>query len=49
MVALCATMGTALDVEAAGEDEDDAIQAVQQVFSPVSSPDAPDGTHWRKS
>lgn len=49
MVALCATMGTALDVEAAGEDEDDAIQAVQQVFSPVSSPDAPDGALWRES
>jgi phosphotransferase system HPr (HPr) family protein len=33
VLALCATMGTGLDVEAAGDDEQDAIQAIEQVFS----------------
>lgn len=49
MIALCATMGTALDVEAAGEDEEDAIQAVQQVFSSVNSTDSFDGAPRQKS
>ena len=49
LIALCATMGTALDVEAAGEDEDDAIQAVQQVFSSVSGNDSTDGATRQKS
>jgi len=33
VIALCATMGTGLDVEAVGDDEQDAIQAIKQVFS----------------
>ncbi len=33
LIALCATMGMPLDVEAIGDDEQDAIQAVEQVFS----------------
>jgi phosphotransferase system HPr-like phosphotransfer protein len=49
MIALCATMGTALDVEAAGDDEEDAIQAVQQVFSSVGGNDSFDGAPRQKS
>ena len=30
---LCATMGTTLSIEVHGEDEDKAIQAVEQVFT----------------
>jgi phosphotransferase system HPr (HPr) family protein len=33
ILSLCATMGTALDIEAAGDDEHDAARAVEQVFS----------------
>lgn len=33
VIALCATMGAALDVEVKGEDEQNAIEAVQQMFS----------------
>jgi phosphotransferase system HPr (HPr) family protein len=33
IIALCATMGTGLDVEAVGDDEQDAAQAIEQVFS----------------
>jgi len=33
VMALCATMGTGLDVEATGDDEQDAIQAIERVFS----------------
>lgn len=33
VVALCATMGTGLDVEAIGEDEQEALQAIEQVFA----------------
>ena len=32
VIALCATMGTALDVEATGEDEQEATQAIEQIF-----------------
>jgi phosphotransferase system HPr-like phosphotransfer protein len=49
MIALCATMGTALDVEAAGEDEEDAIQAVQQVFSSINGNDFFAGAPRQKS
>ena len=49
LIALCATMGTALDVEAAGDDEEDAIQAVQQVFSPRDSTDVSDAAPRQKS
>ncbi len=33
IVSLCATMGTALDVETIGDEEYDAARAVEQVFS----------------
>lgn len=33
LIALCATLGTALDVEAAGEDEQAATQAIERLFS----------------
>lgn len=36
IVALCATMGTSLEVEATGDDEHAAIQAVEAEFSPES-------------
>lgn len=32
ILALCATMGTTLDFEAIGDDEQDAAQCVEQVF-----------------
>ncbi len=34
VIALCATMGTVLDVEVAGDDEQAAARSVEQVFSP---------------
>ena len=34
VVALCATMGVALDLEAVGDDEQSAILAVEQMFVP---------------
>jgi phosphotransferase system HPr (HPr) family protein len=37
IMALCATMGTGLDVEAVGEDEQDAARAVAQFFSSSSA------------
>ncbi|MES2570160.1 MAG: HPr family phosphocarrier protein [Verrucomicrobiota bacterium] len=36
IVALCAAMGTSMDVEVSGEDEQDAIRAVEAEFAPVS-------------
>jgi phosphotransferase system HPr (HPr) family protein len=33
VLALCATMGTGLDIEAIGDDEQDAAQAIERVFS----------------
>jgi phosphotransferase system HPr (HPr) family protein len=36
IIALCATMGTTLDVEVCGDDETDAVSAVEQVFSTQS-------------
>jgi phosphocarrier protein HPr len=39
MIALCATMGTPLDVEATGEDEQDAAQAIEEVFSAHTNTD----------
>lgn len=33
IISLCAVMGTVLDVEVAGDDEQDAAQAMAQVFS----------------
>ena len=32
VLALCATMGTAIDIEASGDDEQDAVQEVERVF-----------------
>lgn len=43
IIALCATMGTPLDVEATGEDEQIATQTVEQVFSTHTNIDSPDG------
>ena len=37
VIALCATMGTGLDVEAAGDDEQDAVNAIERVFSSHAS------------
>lgn len=33
IIALCATMGTTLDLEVCGDDETDAVRAVEQAFS----------------
>jgi phosphotransferase system HPr (HPr) family protein len=33
ILALCATLGTALDLEAVGDDEQHAVEAVEHVFS----------------
>lgn len=33
IISLCATMGTALDVEVRGDDETEAVRAVEQAFS----------------
>jgi phosphotransferase system HPr (HPr) family protein len=41
ILSLCATMGTALDIEAIGDDEHDAARAVEQTFSSHDSGDAP--------
>ena len=41
IIALCATMGTPLDIEATGEDEEDAAQVVEQVFSARTDTDSP--------
>lgn len=35
VIALCAAMGAALEVEATGEDEQEATQAIEQIFVPV--------------
>ncbi len=48
ILALCATMGTALVIEARGIDEQDAIQAVQQAFSTVGPADTPDQAGSRR-
>jgi len=47
IIALCATMGTPLEVEATGEDEQVAAQAVEQVFSVPTNPDAATDTSRR--
>ena len=44
VVALCASMGTAIRVEAAGDDEQDAAAAIERVFSSISGSEAP---AWR--
>ena len=40
IVSLCATMGTALDIETNGDDEHDAARAIEQVFSAHDAGDA---------
>ena len=49
IVALCATLGTPLDIEATGEDEQVAAQAVEQVFSAHTNPDAPNDAPRQRS
>jgi len=49
ILTLCATLGTALVVEARGADEQDAIQAVQQVFSAPNPSDSPDPVGSRRT
>jgi phosphocarrier protein HPr len=38
LIALCATMGTTLDIEICGDDEAEATRAVEQAFSMRSQP-----------
>jgi len=49
VMALCATMGTGLDVEAVGDDEQDAIQAIERVFSSHPDTGTTQGTGQRKA
>jgi len=42
IVALCATMGTALEIETTGDDEQIATQAIEQVFAVHTNVDSPD-------
>lgn len=48
IISLCATMGTALDIEASGDDEVEATRAVEQVFEVRSQPLAATG-HFQQS
>ena len=48
VVALCATMGTALDLEVSGDDEQDAIMAIEQVFSAHDATDMPTEVRSRR-
>jgi phosphocarrier protein HPr len=41
IIALCATLGTTLEIETTGDDEQMATQAVEQVFSAPTNADAP--------
>ena len=43
IIALCATMGTPIDIEATGEDEQAATQASEQVFSNQNNADSTSG------
>jgi len=40
VLALCATMGTGLDVEAIGDDEQDAVRAIERIFSSHAGTDS---------
>ena len=40
VIALCATMGSTIDVEVSGDDEQNAMDAVEQVFSSGDADDA---------
>jgi len=48
VIALCATMGTGLDVEAVGDDEQDAVRAIEQIFSSHAGADATPGSQQQK-
>jgi phosphotransferase system HPr (HPr) family protein len=48
IIALCATMGTPIDIEATGEDEQDATQAIEQVFSNQNNSDSTSGVFQGK-
>jgi phosphocarrier protein len=48
IIALCATMGTGLDVEATGDDEQDAVQAIERVFSSHATGESPNMPHGEK-
>ena len=48
VLALCATMGTGLDVEAVGEDEQDAVRAIEKMFSSHPENDAAGATQQPK-
>jgi phosphocarrier protein len=59
IIMLCATMGSGIDIEAFGDDEQDAVQAIEQVFTSTgdasnaanASPSAPPikkGAHFRE-
>jgi phosphotransferase system HPr (HPr) family protein len=48
VLSLCATMGSTLVIETAGEDEHDAARAVEQVFSPQSAPRSPQAVNERE-
>ncbi len=41
LLALCATMGTPLNLEAVGDDEQAAVQAIERVFLSVTDDDGP--------
>jgi len=41
IISLCATMGTALDVEISGDDEHEAVRAVEGAFSVQANSNAP--------
>jgi phosphocarrier protein len=45
VMALCATMGTGLDLEISGEDEQDAIQAIEQIFADSGHNTSQPATH----
>jgi phosphocarrier protein HPr len=40
IISLCATMGATLDLEVVGDDEHDAVRAVEQMFSSHNGADA---------
>ncbi len=48
IIALCGSMGAILDLEVTGDDEQDAVQAVEQLFASCDSSDAVDGAHLQK-
>jgi phosphocarrier protein HPr len=49
ILSLCATMGTVIDIEARGDDEQDAARAVEQIFSSHDASHAPDSVGGTES